>query len=136
MKALTIVSAAAMAVCLGAAGATAANAAADATAKSRSCFSTTQWQGWNSPSSDTLYLKMNNRDVFRVGLVGKADGRSLKTPGSRLVTKSHGSSFICSALDLDVALADTTGFSHPLFPQTLTKMTPEEVAAIPKKFRP
>ena len=132
MKVSTI-SAAAIAAASLAAMAPAAQAA---DAKERNCFSVTDWRGWSSPSSDTLYLRVNNRDVYRVGLVGKADGRSVKSPGSFLVSKTRGSNFVCSAIDLDLAVADDHGFRRPLFPRTLTKLTKDEVAALPARYRP
>lgn len=136
MKASSIVSAVALAASITVAGGAAALAATDASPRQRNCFDTTQWRGWSSPSSDTLYLRINNRDVYRVGLVGKPDGHSIKTPGSFLVSKPRGSNYVCSAIDLNLSVSDTSGFHRPLFPRSLTKLTPEEVAAIPAKYRP
>jgi len=116
--------------------ATFASAAQAAEGAARNCFAVSSWRGWSSPSSDTLYLRINNRDVYRVDLVGSADGRSVKSPGSFLVSKVRGSNFVCSALDLDLSVADDHGFKRPLFPRALTKLTADEIAAIPAKYRP
>jgi hypothetical protein len=116
--------------------ATAAPAAAQPAAgqpAARSCFFPTQWRGWSSPSPDILYLRVN-RDVFRVDLVGSS-GR-LKTPGRFLVTKSRGAGPVCSAIDLDLSVADQGGFRTPLFPKALTKLSREEAAAIPRQYQP
>lgn len=136
MKALTTISAAAIAVSVAVAGATAAAAATGAPAAKRSCFYSSEWRSWSSPSSDTLYFKLNNGDVYRVGLAGRADGPSLKGPGDFLVLKARGSSSICSPLDLDLSVANTSGFKSPVLTQSLTKLSADEVAAIPKKYRP
>ena len=33
----------------------------------RQCFYLSDWHGWSAPNKDTLYLKVRNRDVYRVG---------------------------------------------------------------------
>lgn len=98
------------------------------------CFFITQWQGWKSPSPDVIYLGVNMHDIYRVDLsVGSSQ---LQWPDMHLVSVNRGSSSICSALDLDLKIADTNGFSSPLIAKRLTKLTPEEAAAVPRKFRP
>lgn len=98
------------------------------------CFFLSQWQGWTAPSPDVLYLGVNGHDVYRVGLSGGS--YNLQSPGMHLVSISRGGTSICSALDLDLKLADTDDFAEPLIARTLTKLTPEEVAAIPRKYMP
>ncbi len=98
------------------------------------CFFTTQWEGWKSPSPDVIYLGVNMHDVYRVDL--SAGSSQLQSPNVHLVSINRGSSSICTALDLDLKVSDSQGFAEPLIARTLTKLTPEEVAAIPKKFRP
>jgi hypothetical protein len=111
-------------------------AQADTPAKTRSsCFFTSSWRGWSSPSPDVLLLRVNMRDVYRVQLVGGGSS-SLNHAGYFLVNQVRGPNTICSALDLDLAVADHHGFYQPLIARSLTKLTPAEVAAIPKKYRP
>jgi hypothetical protein len=114
------------------------------------CFYSTQWHGWKSPSPDVIYLGVNMHDVYRVDL--SAGSRMLQTPGVHLVSRLRGSSSICTALDLQLEVADDTGtggrlgggidglggggMRQPLIASKLTKLTPEEIAAIPKQFRP
>jgi hypothetical protein len=43
---------------------------------------------------------------------------------------------ICSALDLQLSLADTQGFREVLIARALTRLSPEEIAAIPHKALP
>ena len=109
-------------------------AAYQTTGHSSPCFFTSQWQGWSSPSPDVLYLRVNNHDIYRVGLSGGSS--NLRSPGMHLVSTQRGSSSICTALDLDLKLSDGHGYLEPLIARTLTKLTPEEVAAIPPKFLP
>ena len=99
-----------------------------------SCFFTSAWRGWSSPSPDVIYIDAGSHRIYRVDLAGGS--HYLKSPGTFLVNKVRGSTSICSALDLDLAVADTTGFYTPLIAQQLTLLTPEQVAAIPRKDLP
>lgn len=102
---------------------------------SADCFSSTQWNGWSSPSDDVIYLRVRNNDFYRVDLV-PGSGRNLDSGGRFIISETRGSGRICTANDLDLAMADSLGFRTPLFPRTLRKLTPEEVAALPPGDRP
>jgi hypothetical protein len=106
---------------------------ADKPAPTRSCFFVSEWNGWSAPDSQTLLLKVN-RDVYRLTLNGR--NSSLNAPGMHLISEVRGSSSICSARDLDLSISDGTTFREYLFPASLTKLTPEEVAALPRKDLP
>jgi hypothetical protein len=116
-------------------GASAADAPRRGALPSQDCFSTRDWRGWSSPSPDVLYLKVRNRDVYRVDLLGR-QGPRLDSAGSFLVSEPRGSTRVCGPIDLDLKIADDLGFSMPLFPTAITKLTPEEVAALPPRHRP
>jgi hypothetical protein len=73
-------------------------------------------------------------DVYRVQL--SAGSRELQWPDAHLVSKTRGSDSVCDALDLDLSVSDGHGFREPLIATSITKLTPDEVAAIPPKFRP
>jgi len=105
--------------------------AADA---ARSCFLSQDWQGWSSPSPNVLYLRVRLHDIYKVTL--SAGSSQLQNPTVHLVSIVRGSSNICSAIDLDLRLADNSGFATALIADSLTKLTPDEIAAIPKKYRP
>jgi hypothetical protein len=116
------------------------------------CFFITQWHGWKAPSPDVLYLGVNANDVYKVDL--SAGSSMLQSPGVHLVSHVRGSDSICSAIDLQLAVSDDVGspgglgrglrdgfsggggITEPLIASKLTKLTPAEVAAIPKQFRP
>ena len=98
------------------------------------CFLSYQWQGWSSPSPDVLYLRVNLHDIYKVTL--SAGSSQLQNPSVHLVSIVRGGSRICSAIDLDLKIADSSGFKTALIADSLTKLTPEEIAAIPKKYRP
>ena len=113
------------------------------------CFYITQWQGWKAPDANTLYLGVNLHDVYRVDL--SAGSPQLLWPDVHLISEVRGSNSICSAIDLQLSVAEDngsgfrvdgvgfgsgSGFRVPLIARKLTKLTPEEIAAIPKKYRP
>jgi hypothetical protein len=112
-----------------------ANAADDQTAANRDCFISSNWHGWSAvDEGDALYLRVNVNDVYRVELTPGSHVR--ERAGRFLVSEVRGSNYICSAIDLDLQLADEFGFSRPLFPRSLRKLTAEEVAAIAPEDRP
>lgn len=107
---------------------------ADAPAKPKSsCFFTRNWSGWRSPDGKTIYLRVNVGDVYRIDL---SSGASLLTePDSHLINDVRGTDSVCSPIDLDLKVANN-GIVVPLFVKSITKLSPEQVAAIPKKYLP
>jgi hypothetical protein len=99
------------------------------------CFLSNSWQGWTAPGEgDVLYLRVGLHDIYRADLTPGSHAR--KVGDNFLVNRIHGSSWICSALDLDLTLSDHHGFSQAIIVRSLRKLTPVEVAAIPKKDLP
>jgi hypothetical protein len=98
------------------------------------CFFISQWQGWKSPNPHTLYLGVNFHEVYEVQLSG--DSSLLQDPDAHLVSVTHGPDSVCSPLDLQLAVAEPFGMKEGLIAKSLRKLTPEEVAAIPPKYRP
>ena len=119
---------------LAATSATAAVGAAGPTPE-RSCFLSNTWDGWSAPGDgDILYLRVHMHDIYRVELT---PGTRVHKSGDRfLVSRIRGSNWICSPLDLDLTLSDHLGFREPLIARSLRKLTPAEVAAIPRKDLP
>ncbi len=109
--------------------------AATSQAKNNDCFLGRDWEAWTAPGDgDFLLIRVNLHDIYRVDLT---PGSHVRKDGDRfLVNKERGSSWICGPLDLDLQLADHVGFRQPLIARSMRKLTPQEVAAIPKKDRP
>lgn len=123
-----------------AAGSAAAQAAPahDAKAKSKDrnspCFYITQWQGWRAPNDHTLYLGVNYRDVYEVQLVGSSP--LIQDPDARIVSVTSGPPDVCNPVDLQLSVSEPYGLRAPLIAKSLVKLTPEQVNAIPPKYRP
>lgn len=113
----------------------AAASAASQPAPARDCFLSSNWQGWSAPrDAEVLYLRVRGNNIFRVDLAPGT--RVHRYGGDYLVNQIHGSSWICSALDLDLALTNYGGFPRPIVATNLRRLTSEEVTAIPSEDLP
>ena len=106
------------------------------------CFFINQWRSWKAPNENTLYLGVGLHDVYRVDL--SAGSPQLMWPDAHLISRTRGPSSVCSALDLQLSVSYVndgrgllrSGFEQGLIARKLTKLTPDEIAAIPQKYRP
>jgi len=109
--------------------------AADNPSAHRDCFLSNDWHGWSAPGDgDVIYLRVRINDIWRAELTPGIHVR--KYPDEFLVNRVRGSSYICSPLDLDLTLSDRHGMRRGLIVRSLRKLTPQEIAAIPKKDLP
>jgi hypothetical protein len=107
---------------------------ARSSAPPRSCFWSREVTGFSAPDDHTVYLRVGVRDVYRLDLMGACLNVDW-TQGVALKTRA-GADYICDGLDLELIVPD-----RPMGPQhcavsNLRKLTPAEVAALPKKARP
>ena len=72
-------------------------------------------------------------EIYQIDLSGSSS--LLTEPDSHLINEVRGSDSVCSPIDLDLKVAND-GFVEPLFVKSIAKLTPEQVAAIPKKDLP
>ena len=123
---------------IAAAGAAAAQDAPSGQGKARDrtpCFYITQWRGWKAPNDHTLYLGVNFRDVYEVGLAGSSP--LIQYPDARIVSITRGPPDVCNPVDLQLSVStEPYGVREPLIAKSLVKLTPEQVKAIPPKYRP
>ncbi len=100
-----------------------------------SCFYVTQFEGWRAPDTKTIIIRTNVSRYFRLGLSHECP--ALKWPDAHLVMNVRGPNTICSPVDWDLKVStNPNGISMPCIVQTMTPMTPEEVNALPKGYRP
>jgi hypothetical protein len=100
-----------------------------------SCFLASDWDGWKSPSPNVIYVRVGVSRIFKLDL--SSGSNQLQEPDMHLVSQIRGSSWICSPLDLQLQLSDNHGaFQEPLIVKSMTRLTPEQIAAIPKKYLP
>ena len=75
-----------------------------------------------------------SNDIWRLDLNGGSIG--LLRADVHLVNIARGGDTVCAPIDLDLFVSDRRGFRTPLFVKTITKLTPEEVAALPATLQP
>lgn len=108
--------------------------AAHADEPHQDCFRMSEWRGWRASGNEAMNFRVNMHDVFRVELASSA--ALLQAPAMHLVSQVRGGDSVCSAIDLDLKLADDHGMTEPLFVKSIRKLSPDEIAAIPEKERP
>jgi hypothetical protein len=134
MKARILIAAAAALSLTGMSLAGVAHAATpDKTNATRNCFLTNDWQDWRGADANTIYLRVHAHDFYKVEL---SSGSNMVTdPSNHLINDVRVSPWICGPLDLDLKISDGH-IREPLIVKSITKLTPEQVAQIPKKVLP
>jgi len=95
-----------------------------------SCFRTSDMRNHTIGDNKTMYFDVGGRSVYRAQMSnGCFAGASSSDP---IVLQDRvGSGRICSAMELDVS-----SNGNRCIVSSLAKLTPEEVAALPKKMKP
>ncbi|HVZ70634.1 MAG TPA: DUF6491 family protein [Rhizomicrobium sp.] len=101
----------------------------------KSCFFINQFETWKAPDDKTMYIRTSSKHYYRLDMAGSCSALTGINP--HLVTTFRGTNSICSHLDWDLKVVRSPG-SPPeaCIVKAMTEMTPEEVKAIPKKFKP
>jgi hypothetical protein len=100
-----------------------------------SCFFINQFRTWKAPDDKTMYIRVGVNRFYRLDMAGSCP--ALKGINPHLVTTFRGTNSICSKLDWNLKVARAPGSpAVGCIVKEMTEMTPEEVAAIPKKFKP
>jgi azurin len=99
------------------------------------CFRTRDIQNHRKVDSNTIYVRVLNKDIYRITSSSACFAGT--TSSDALVIKVIGASdLICKPIDLDLAVhTGPVGTSHCIV-SSITRLTPQEAAAIPKKLRP
>jgi hypothetical protein len=104
-------------------------------AAARQCFRSRDITSWRAVGDSQVNLQVNYRDVYRLDLNGRCT--QLNSAFETLAVKSVGSGDeVCSGLQLDVIVPDQGRLNFPCPVQSMTKLTPDEVKALPKRERP
>jgi Family of unknown function (DUF6491) len=125
---------------LGLAGAAASAQPADQTPAPpaqtvRSCFFVNEFDSWRAPDANTIFIRTNVSRYFRLDLAQACP--SLLWPDTHLIMNVRGPNTICSAVDWDLKVSSGIhGIPVGCIVKTMSPMTADEVAAIPKKFKP
>ena len=89
--------------------------------------------GFAAPDDHTLNVRVGVRDVYQFQMLGPCPDIDWN---QRLALVSHSGGRICSGMDADV-ITHSPGIGSPaLRGARMHKLTPEEVAALPKDAKP
>jgi hypothetical protein len=98
------------------------------------CFRSSDWGGWKAtPDANAMYIRVGGGRIFRIDF---AHGCAALHHGGHLVNKVRGSGLICQPIDLDLRVSFGRRMSTACIASKLTQLTPEEVAALPKRLTP
>ena len=98
----------------------------------KTCFFNRDVRGFAAPDDKTLYLRVRAKEVYRLDMKGRCPELDWE---HKIAIDSRGSSAICGPIDAMVLVKNPIGVSRcPV--EKLTRLTPEEVAALPPKSRP
>lgn len=101
----------------------------------RSCFYVNEFDSWRAQDANTVFIRTNTNRFYRLDM--SASCPALLWPDSHLIMNVRGPDTICSAIDWDLKVSQ--GFhdiAMPCIVKTMTPLTDEQAAAIPKKFKP
>ena len=114
-------------------GATAAKAADNPDANQ--CFWARNVQSFAAPDDHTVYVRVSSRDIYRMDLLIPCPDVDWNQRVALRSSRGAGGS-ICNALDVDI-VSHATGLGRQRCPvKALHKLTPAEIAALPKGARP
>lgn len=127
--------AAAALLAFGATPATAADAPSKDAAGKNQCFWSRNVTSFAAPDDHTVYIKVNLRDVYRLDLMISCP--DVDWNQSVALVSSHGAGgSICGPLDAEI-VSHAQGLGRQRCPvKAMRKLTPQEVAALPKRARP
>ncbi|HLY04382.1 MAG TPA: hypothetical protein VKR31_01425 [Rhizomicrobium sp.] len=100
------------------------------------CFLINQFNGWKSPDTRTIFIRVGLDRIFRLDLANNCS--LLAMPNVHLITKTRGPDLVCSAIDWDLSVSESPpgNIPQPCIVKKMTLLSPGEAAAIPPKFRP
>lgn len=98
------------------------------------CFRSSDIRNHTIADRNTLLLAVRNKDTYRVTMNGGCLAGAISS--DPIITRSPpGSSIICKPIDMDIAIS-RSGFPSQCIVDSIVKMSPDEVAALPRKLKP
>jgi hypothetical protein len=102
--------------------------------RSQQCFWKRNINGFQAPNNRTVYIRVGVRDIYRLDLMNDCTGLTFRQ-GIGLETVPPGDGQICNALQATVVYNDT-GIRNRCPVTAIHKLTPAEIAALPKRDLP
>jgi len=99
----------------------------------RACFYRRDIRNHTVGDAHTLYLDVGGRDVWRVSMSNGCLAAAASSDPI-ILRNQTGDPSVCRPIDLDISIS-TGGVSRCIV-SSIARLTPAEVAALPKKMRP
>lgn len=99
------------------------------------CFRSSDIRGHTIGDRQTLYLRVRQSEVYRVGMAGSCLAGAISSD-PLVMRQPPGSSIVCRPIDLDVGVSRDGMIATTCIVQSIVKLTPEQVAALPRRLRP
>ena len=110
-----------------------AASAADKPAGKNECFWGRTVTNFAAPDNQTLYVRAGGNQVYKFDMFGPCQDMDWN---QRLALVSRGGDSICNGMEAEV-VSHATGIGRQRCPiRNMRKLTPEEVAALPKNAKP
>jgi hypothetical protein len=113
------------------------SAQAQTAAPKLDCFSLDQFNGWRAPDDKTVFIRVNSDRYYRLDLASSCP--TLTRADAHLITRSTAANRICSATDWDLSVARSgpgARASMRCVVKAMTQLSDQDIAAIPKPFKP
>lgn len=107
--------------------------AAAAPARGPGCFLRRDVNGFSAPNDRTLYIRVSVNQVWRLDLMTECTGLTFRQAFGLESTPAN--PWICSPLDATVIVRDP-GFHMRCPVSAMHRLSPAEIAALPKRDRP
>ncbi|WP_309646384.1 DUF6491 family protein [Phenylobacterium sp.] len=98
----------------------------------RQCFFADNVSSFSAVDDRTVNLRVGVKDIYRLDLLGPCHDIDWE---HEIGIQSRGSSWICSGLDATIITKTAIGPQRCAV-RTVTKLSPEDVAALPSKQKP
>ena len=100
----------------------------------QSCFQMNTLQSTRADGPTRIYLRVGVNTFYRIDLAHRCSSLPYASNGI-VMTPAGGTNLICRPLDLDIK-ANDHGALEPCFIKSITRLSKDEAAAIPKRARP
>lgn len=99
------------------------------------CFRSSDIRNHTIGDDRTLYVDVRGSGVYRIGMAGSCLAGAISSD-PLVMRQPPGSPIICRPIDMDVAISRGGGFTSPCIVESIVRLTPAEVDALPPRLRP
>jgi hypothetical protein len=114
----------------------AGDAGVDVTATAQ-CFRYSQIRNHKKGDDTTLYLALTGGSVYRLDMAGACLAGAMSSD-PLVLTRRGSSDMVCSPIDLDLKIGGGSpgSFPRPCIVDRISRLTPEQAAALPPNVKP